>query len=132
MKSRTRNPLTRTPWIGFPTSSCPRTNSPATQIPLTLRASVHGLAFGCAGISSTVPPTPEPAPRRVMSSFWIVSVSRNVPGATTIVSPGRAASIAAWIDSPAWTRWRVLRALPVAAEACSRAGEREAGDGGGD
>src|SRR5436190_10368517 len=38
-----------------------------------------------------------------MPSLLMVRLSAYVPGATVIVAPGAAASIAAWIDSPALT-----------------------------
>src|SRR6188472_1906289 len=78
--------------------------APRTQMPDT---SGDGWWQGCpAGVSggiSTVPCLPVPLPRRVMSSCVIVRFSRNSPGATVIVSPGSASSIAAWIDSPGCT-----------------------------
>ena len=42
-------------------------------------------------------------PWSLSRSFWIRSSSRYVPGLTMIVSPGFAASIAAWIDCPGLT-----------------------------
>src|SRR5215218_771821 len=85
------------------TAGPPSSVDPRTQIPDTSGGSEQGLVAGDSDGLSTVPCLPDPLPRRVMSSVVIVTFSRNSPGATVIVSPGSASSIAVWINSPGCT-----------------------------
>lgn len=73
---------------------------PRTQIPLPVFAQASA-AFepGSAGRSTV----PLPEPRRVRPGLVTRTLSRYVPGSTTTVSPGRAASTAFWIDWPGRT-----------------------------
>ena len=43
-----------------------------------------------------------------------------VPGSTRIVSPGEAPSMAAWIESPGWTRWTAALAAVLTAVAAAK------------
>src|SRR6266511_2357742 len=103
---RTRNPFTRTSDTGPPDLD------PKMQIPEPPR--MHRVV-GDLGGSSTVPLDDAPEPRSLMPSFLISRLSWYTPGWTTIVSPGLAALMAAWMESPGKTSMASAGAFGTAA-----------------
>jgi hypothetical protein len=116
LKPRTVKPFTVTFWISWFTSPVSKSTSPRMQMPLTSSGavgSVQAFTSGVAAGSRTAP-----IPRRVIPSVVIATFSRWTP-LTTIVSPGCATSIAAWIESPGPTTVVAACADPAETPAAS-------------